>query len=595
MSKKFNYLYPAFLVGLIPTALYASTEVNIPDSNLKSAIITALNLLESDAVTDDDIVEEAELELLTTLDISSQNITDLTGLEYAVNLSELNATDNNISDITPLSELNNLSQVDLSYNNLDLTSTTLDLWADTTYQNQVYFIYDPSEFKSEINVNDTFELPSVISRLDMRDDYTLDITTENVEEKTIEPTIINESGETLTYLDASIAGQYALIYEDSYTVDDITISNQLEFSLTILDTDDSSDDDDDDNNDSSDDNDNNDSSDDDDDNNDSSDDDDDDDNNDSSDDDDDDDDTDDEDAEEDAEEDEEIEFVFIYDGLTSYSIIQGEDFAMPNVGAMHGDEYVSVYMSITKDSSPAYSLNTHLTGTYILTYTATSPISEDDIITLDVKVVVSKDPNGYVIENNNLYYLDKDNVYNPFSDVSINTAYYDSILYVTTKNFMHGISDDIFSPFSVVTVEELSDILYRMDSNNLVYTDITYKYMDDNGWYPNAKMWANSKNLFYGMSISTVDNSSLTQKDLLACLYNFATYKGYDITYNTVFANSLAIDNSHILAWALENNIIDDISSLNAFARRNSTADIIMRFTEYYLGHVNKNNYFINY
>ena len=108
-------------------------------------------------------IPKAELEKLTTLDPSSpsgRNITDLTGLEHATQLTkldleynevsdltplaqltqlvELNFYDNNISDLTPLAQLTQLVELNLSSNDIvDVTPlaqltqlVTLDLWAN---------------------------------------------------------------------------------------------------------------------------------------------------------------------------------------------------------------------------------------------------------------------------------------------------------------------------------------------------------------------------------------------------------------------------------------------------------------------------------
>ena len=57
-------------------------EVNIPDANLDAALHQALNK-PTGAITDTDLAS------LTSLAVESRGITDLTGLEYAINLTML--------------------------------------------------------------------------------------------------------------------------------------------------------------------------------------------------------------------------------------------------------------------------------------------------------------------------------------------------------------------------------------------------------------------------------------------------------------------------------------------------------------------------
>ncbi len=73
----------------------------IPDSNLEAAIREAINKPEGSIYTSD-------LQPLTTLEAQERGISDLTGLEYCVNLQYLDLWGNNISDISALAGLANL-------------------------------------------------------------------------------------------------------------------------------------------------------------------------------------------------------------------------------------------------------------------------------------------------------------------------------------------------------------------------------------------------------------------------------------------------------------------------------------------------------
>lgn len=102
---------PAFGVS---ASADTSGAVNIPDPTLKAQIIETLEL-SSSTVTEADMRQLVSLE---TPDNDPANmITDLTGLEYAVNLQELDLDYNKITDLSPLKELKNLKKLDISYNN----------------------------------------------------------------------------------------------------------------------------------------------------------------------------------------------------------------------------------------------------------------------------------------------------------------------------------------------------------------------------------------------------------------------------------------------------------------------------------------------
>jgi uncharacterized protein YjbI with pentapeptide repeats len=100
----------AFL-ALCGPRLDAQEVVDIADENLEAAIRDALGI-PTGPITD------ADLAGLTELQADLKAITDLTGLQYCVNLTVLSLANNNISGIKPLSGLKNLTELNLSGNNI---------------------------------------------------------------------------------------------------------------------------------------------------------------------------------------------------------------------------------------------------------------------------------------------------------------------------------------------------------------------------------------------------------------------------------------------------------------------------------------------
>jgi hypothetical protein len=91
--------------------------VAIPDTNLKSALRTALSIPQSNEIC------KKEALLLTRLDANSRGISNLEGLQYATNLTVLTLFGNSITDLTPLSGLTNLRILALSFNHIsDITA-----------------------------------------------------------------------------------------------------------------------------------------------------------------------------------------------------------------------------------------------------------------------------------------------------------------------------------------------------------------------------------------------------------------------------------------------------------------------------------------
>ena len=92
--------FTLFLLICFSIPLTATTQtVDIPDSNLRAAIADALGKASGDIIT------VADMLTLTLLSAPDANITDLTGLESAMNLKELWLAGNTISDISALAGL----------------------------------------------------------------------------------------------------------------------------------------------------------------------------------------------------------------------------------------------------------------------------------------------------------------------------------------------------------------------------------------------------------------------------------------------------------------------------------------------------------
>ncbi|MEQ8174503.1 MAG: leucine-rich repeat domain-containing protein [Syntrophomonadaceae bacterium] len=96
------------------TSLPRPVTVHFNDAQLEAAIRNALNKSSGD-ITDVDMAS------LTLLYAWSKGITDISGLEYAVNLQTLYLFDNQISDLTSLANLKVLKLVDIRNNNLNLS------------------------------------------------------------------------------------------------------------------------------------------------------------------------------------------------------------------------------------------------------------------------------------------------------------------------------------------------------------------------------------------------------------------------------------------------------------------------------------------
>ena len=108
-------------------------EITIPDVHLRAVIEDSLNKTRGEAIT------AAEMATLTRLEAPNSRVRDLTGIEYATELTVLNLgavfingthiNSNDISDISPLSGLTRLTELYLHRNRIRDISPLSDLTA----------------------------------------------------------------------------------------------------------------------------------------------------------------------------------------------------------------------------------------------------------------------------------------------------------------------------------------------------------------------------------------------------------------------------------------------------------------------------------
>ena len=96
--------------------------IEMPDPNLRHAVIEALNLPAGAPIT------QPDMRKLNSLDVTETNVMDLTGLEYATHLIELKIGHNpQLSDLTPIAKLIGLNYLDAGRCNVSDITALADL------------------------------------------------------------------------------------------------------------------------------------------------------------------------------------------------------------------------------------------------------------------------------------------------------------------------------------------------------------------------------------------------------------------------------------------------------------------------------------
>ena len=98
------------LLYIILGSAALAQNVEIPDPNLRNAIREALNLADGASIT------QADVRLLTRLEARGEQIQDLSGLQYAINITRIDLGENDISNLSPLAALTQLEYAELRRN-----------------------------------------------------------------------------------------------------------------------------------------------------------------------------------------------------------------------------------------------------------------------------------------------------------------------------------------------------------------------------------------------------------------------------------------------------------------------------------------------
>ena len=91
-------------------------SVYIPDPNLRAAIEEALGKASGDTITAEDMTKLTRLDVRNSAEPRKENISNLTGLEFAINLNFLHIGGNSVSDLSPLAGLIKLDFLDAQGN-----------------------------------------------------------------------------------------------------------------------------------------------------------------------------------------------------------------------------------------------------------------------------------------------------------------------------------------------------------------------------------------------------------------------------------------------------------------------------------------------
>lgn len=177
-----------------------------------------------------------------------------------------------------------------------------------------------------------------------------------------------------------------------------------------------------------------------------------------------------------------------------------------------------------------------------------------------------------------------------FTDVKESDWFFKGVEYVVDKGIMSGVSENEFAPSGKLTRAMLVQMLYNMESRPACDAENAFMDVPVGQWYTDAVIWANDEKIVSGMGDGLfAPNMEITREQMVAMLYNYAKYKGYDVTASadlSKFADNASVSTwaQPAMQWAVAEGYIsgmgDSQLAPQGTATRAEIASVIMRFME---------------
>lgn len=178
----------------------------------------------------------------------------------------------------------------------------------------------------------------------------------------------------------------------------------------------------------------------------------------------------------------------------------------------------------------------------------------------------------------------------PFLDVNEGDWFYDAVAYAYENGLMDGVGGNRFAPNSETTRAQLVTILYRLEGQPAVSSDLPFTDVESGTWYTDAILWAAQNGIVNGVNDTEfAPGNDLTREQLVTILYRYAESKGYDVSVSADLssypdAGAIQTYAQDAMAWANGSELILGFEDHTLQPVGNSTraqvATLLMRFCE---------------
>lgn len=177
----------------------------------------------------------------------------------------------------------------------------------------------------------------------------------------------------------------------------------------------------------------------------------------------------------------------------------------------------------------------------------------------------------------------------PFIDVDPDSWYYGAVEYAYENGLMNGVAADQFAPQTTLTRAMMAAVLANLE-NGSANTSGSFSDVADGAWYADAVNWAAENGIVNGYEDGTFrPDAPLTREQMAAFLYNYAAYKGYDVSATNdlaQFSDAAQVSSwaADVVKWAVGADLLhgvgDDKLAPTGMATRAEVAAILANFCE---------------
>ena len=123
-----------------------------------------------------------------------------------------------------------------------------------------------------------------------------------------------------------------------------------------------------------------------------------------------------------------------------------------------------------------------------------------------------------------------------FTDLDSGAWYADGVLWALDNGVMNGVGNNVFAPNGDTSRAMIVTMLWRLEGSPVANYAMNYADVAENAWYADAIRWAASAKIASGYRDANGrgqvfnPDAAVTREQLATMLYNYAKYKGVDVS-----------------------------------------------------------------